>query len=141
MGEVKGQISLNFDYHVHFKDFLYKTLCVFSQMKDTEHIRQEFHSVTWVMPQGWDFGANEVKYHNFWLSCPFQRFLYQNLCVFLQIKDRKHIEHNFYFVAGVMTWGCWRVKNLSVGICDGAPSTVHSNKLFEWVALQQYAKQ
>ena len=26
-------------------------------MKDTKHIRQEFHSVTWVMPQGWDFGA------------------------------------------------------------------------------------
>ena len=35
LGEVKGQISLNFDYHVHFKDFLYQTLCVFSQMKDT----------------------------------------------------------------------------------------------------------
>ena len=30
---------------------------VFSQMKDAKHIRQEFHSVTWVMPQGWDFGA------------------------------------------------------------------------------------
>ena len=30
---------------------------VFSQMKDTKHIRQEFHSVTWVMPQGWDFKA------------------------------------------------------------------------------------
>ena len=27
-----------------------------SQIKDTKH-RQDFHSVAWVMPQGWDFGA------------------------------------------------------------------------------------
>ena len=27
------------------------------QMKDTKHIRQDFHSFTLVMPQGWDFGA------------------------------------------------------------------------------------
>ena len=26
-------------------------------MKDTKHIRWDFHSVAWVMPQGWDFGA------------------------------------------------------------------------------------
>ena len=26
-------------------------------MKDTKHIRRDFHSVIWVMPQGWDFGA------------------------------------------------------------------------------------
>ena len=56
-GEVKGQISLNFCYHVNFKDFLYQILCVFSQMKDTKHVRWDFYSVTWVMPQGWDFGA------------------------------------------------------------------------------------
>ena len=49
----KGQISLNFNY----KDFLYHTLCLFSQMKDTKHIRQGFNSVHWVMPQGSDFGA------------------------------------------------------------------------------------
>ena len=36
---------------------LYQTMCVFSQMKDTKHIRQDFHSVTWVMPKGWDFGV------------------------------------------------------------------------------------
>ena len=53
----KGQISFNFNYKVNFKDFLYQTLCVFSQIKDTKHIRQDFHSVTWVMPQEWDFGA------------------------------------------------------------------------------------
>ena len=31
-------------------------LCVFSQMKDTKHIRRDFYSVAWVMPQEWDFG-------------------------------------------------------------------------------------
>ena len=36
---------------------LFQTLCVFSQMKDTKHIRRDFHYVVWVMPQGWDFGA------------------------------------------------------------------------------------
>ena len=33
------------------------------------------------------------------------RFLYQTLCAFLQIKDRKHIEQNFLSVAGVMHQG------------------------------------
>ena len=26
-------------------------------MKDTKHIRRDFYSVLWVMPQGWDFGG------------------------------------------------------------------------------------
>ena len=37
----KGQISFNFNYKVN----LYQTLCVFSQMKDTKHIRRDFNSV------------------------------------------------------------------------------------------------
>ena len=53
----KGQISFNFNYKVNFKDFLYQTLCVSSQMKDTKHIRRDFHSAPLVMPQGWDFEA------------------------------------------------------------------------------------
>ena len=51
----KGQISFNFNYS-HFQRFLFQTLCVFSQMKDTKHIRRVFYSVAWVMPQGWDLG-------------------------------------------------------------------------------------
>ena len=47
--------------------------------------------------------------------------------MFSQIKDRKHIEHYFHAVAGVMPqgWdlGVLRVKNFSVGICDGVPLT------------------
>ena len=36
-------------YHLISK-FLYQTLCVFSQMKDTKHISRDFFSVAWVMP-------------------------------------------------------------------------------------------
>ena len=52
-------------------------------------------------------------------------FLFQTLCAFLQIKDRKHIEQNFLSVAGghapgVGFGGAGWVKNLSVQICYGA---------------------
>ena len=42
------------------------------------------------------------------------KILYQTLCVFSQIKDRKHIEHNFHPVAGVMPHG-WDLGVLEVG--------------------------
>ena len=50
-----------------------------------------------------------------------------------QIKDRKHIEQNFHSVAWVMPqWWDLGVlggggQNFSVGIRDGAPSTVPSS--------------
>ena len=56
----KGQISLNifkFQLLSQFQRFLNQTLCVFSQMKDIKHIRRDFHSATWAMPQGWDSGV------------------------------------------------------------------------------------
>ena len=40
-----------------FQRFLSHILCVFSQLKDIKHIRGDFHSVAWVMPQGWDLGV------------------------------------------------------------------------------------
>ena len=46
------------------KIFIPNCVFVFSQMKDTKYIRRDFHSVTWVMPQGWDlghWGAQGVK--------------------------------------------------------------------------------
>ena len=46
------QISIS-----HFQRFLNQTLCVFSQMKDIKHYGRDFHSVAWVMPQGWDLGV------------------------------------------------------------------------------------
>ena len=55
-GGVKRSNIIEFQLQSQFQRFLYQTLCVFSLMKDTKHIRQDFHSVAWVMPQGWDFG-------------------------------------------------------------------------------------
>ena len=53
------------------------------------------------------------------------------------LQEGKYIEQNFYSVAGVMPQG-WDfgvlgggVKNLSVGICDGAPSTAHSSLTYQ----------
>ena len=44
-------------------------------MKDTIHIRRDYHSVPWVMPQGWDFealgvprGAKKIFFFQTW-SC------------------------------------------------------------------------
>ena len=57
-----------------------------------------------------------------------------NLCVFSQIKDRKHTEQNFQFVASIrpqgLHWGAGGVKNFSVVICDGAPLTARSSLCF-----------
>ena len=47
---------IKFQLQSQSKDFLYGTLCVFSQMKDRKHIQRNFHLVAWVMPQGLDFG-------------------------------------------------------------------------------------
>ena len=55
----KGQISLNIikiQLQSQFQRFLNQTLCVFSQMKDIKHIRQDFHLTAWDMSQGWDLG-------------------------------------------------------------------------------------
>ena len=38
------------------KIFIPNFVCVLT-IKDTKHIRRDFYSVAWVMPQGWDFWA------------------------------------------------------------------------------------
>ena len=48
----RGQISLNFNYKVNFKVFLFQTLCVFSEIKDVKHIKRDFHSIAWVQGVG-----------------------------------------------------------------------------------------
>ena len=47
---------IKFRITCQFQRFLYQTLCVFSQMKDTKHIRRDLHSVTLVMPLGKTLG-------------------------------------------------------------------------------------
>ena len=52
----KGQILLNLNYKVNFKVFLNQTLCIFLQIKDIKHIRQDFPLSAWVMPRGGALG-------------------------------------------------------------------------------------
>ena len=52
----RGQ-KVKYYLHVNFKDFLYQTLCVFTQIKDRKHIGQNFHSVARVMPCGGTCGC------------------------------------------------------------------------------------
>ena len=47
---------------------LYQTLCLFSQMKDTKHIRRVFNSVAWVLPQGSALGALGCRGGNFYFQ-------------------------------------------------------------------------
>ena len=47
-------------------------------MKDTKHIRRDFYSVAWVMPQGWDFGALGVpRGSNIFFSFKYGHVVYQ----------------------------------------------------------------
>ena len=49
-GGVKRWNIIQFQLQSQFQRFLFQTLCVYSQMKDTKHIRRDFYSVAWVMP-------------------------------------------------------------------------------------------
>ena len=56
----KGQELLNiikFQLQSQFQRSLNQSLCVYSQMKDVKHIRQDFNLAVWVMPQGRDLGV------------------------------------------------------------------------------------
>ena len=44
--------------------FSYQTLCVFLQIKYLKHIEQDICSDAWVMPQGWDLGAQGLTFFN-----------------------------------------------------------------------------
>ena len=51
----KGHISLNiikFQLQSQLQRFFNQTLCIFSDMKDIKHIRQDFHFVAWVGLRG-----------------------------------------------------------------------------------------
>ena len=56
-GGAKRSNIIYFQLQSQFHRFLYQNVCVFSQIKDTKHIKRDLHHVAWSMPQGWDFGA------------------------------------------------------------------------------------
>ena len=56
-GGAKRSVIIKSQLHFYqFPRFFSQTLCVFSQMKDIKHVRQDFHSVAWVMPSGGTWG-------------------------------------------------------------------------------------
>ena len=57
LGGAKRSNIIKSQSQSQFQRFLNQTLCVFSQLKDIKHIRRDFHSVAWVMPQGWNLGV------------------------------------------------------------------------------------
>ena len=61
---VKRSSTIKLQFQSQFQRFLYQTLCVFSQIKDIKHIKQDFHSVAWVMLQMWDFGVKKLIFPN-----------------------------------------------------------------------------
>ena len=77
---------------------------------EQNRMQVKFHPRVKLMSLGSGQGSNIIKFR---LPYHFQSFLYQSLCVFSQIKDRKHIEQNFHSVAKVMprggTVGCWSI--------------------------------
>ena len=116
----KGQISLN--YIVNFKYFLHQNLFVFSQMKYIKHIRRDFYSVAWVMPQGWDTRCwgTKIKFS-------------EHSHVAIQIKKGWSVDQDTLksFTLESNWWPLGGSKGQipfdffkSVGICDGAPSNV-----------------
>ena len=90
----KGQIYLDiikFQLQSQFHRFLNQTLCVFSQIEDNKHIRRDFHSVAWVMPQGSDLG---VPWGVEWSNCFFPKFN-QIWCV-SNLHQWHMQQHNFW---------------------------------------------
>ena len=107
----KGQISLNiikFQLQSQFQRFLNQTLCVFSHMKDTKHIRRDFHSAAWVMPQGSDFG---VPWGVWGVKIFFFSNFNQTWCVSYSHEWRMH-QHHFLGPRPLGPWGGAKRSNI-----------------------------
>ena len=69
-------------------------------------------------PNSWE-GVKRSNIIKFQLQSQFQRFVYQTLCVFSQIKDLKHTKWDFDSIAGhapgVGLWGAGVSKTLAWG--------------------------
>ena len=61
-------------------------------MKDTKHTRWDFHSVTLVMPQGWDFGALGVPREG-------KKYLFQTLSSGISNRDDEQNKMHVKFLS------------------------------------------
>ena len=69
-------------------------------MKETKHIRQDFYSVAWVMPSGWDLGVLRVQESN---SVP------NEVCELLTCMGRATAKVNLALPTGAL-WRGQKVK-------------------------------
>ena len=85
---------------------LFQTLCVFSQMKDTKHIRRAFYSVAWVIPRGgtWGYLGAKIKFRP--AVCPLCYLLLNHWTKFNQIWCVTY-SHEFIY------WGAQRKNFLA----------------------------
>ena len=107
-----------------FQRFINQTLCVFSQRKDIEQLRQDFHSVPESCPRVWDLGVGGQNFN-------FLNMIMWHIKLKLMSSRPGHIE-NLYPTIKLVTFGWGQRVNTnvpldffeSVGICDGASSNV-----------------
>ena len=86
---------------------------MFSQIKDTKHIRRDFYSVPWVMPQGWDFGALGVPRGA-------KNFFFQTWSCGISNWRGWQAEQSasWIFILGSNWWPCGEVKGqISLNLC------------------------
>ena len=78
-------------------------------MKDTKHIRRDFHSVPWVMPQGWDFGALGVPRGS-------KKNFFQTWSCGISNRQGWRAEQNAsnIFILGSNWWPCGKVKRSNI---------------------------
>ena len=73
--------------------------------------------------------GQKVKYHQIFVTVSISMTLYQTLCAFSQIKDRKHIEQNFFCCQGHAQGWYLGVLGESKTLARGfaMPLTAHSS--------------
>ena len=81
-------------------------------MKDTKHIRRDFHSDHWVMPQGWDFGALGVPRGS-------KTFFFQTWSCGISNRQGWRAEQNAskIFILGSNWWPWGEVKGQILNFC------------------------
>ena len=71
-GGAKRSNIIKSELQNQFQRFLNQALCIFPQMKDIKHIRQDFHSAAWAMPRdgtgGYRGGSKKIssKFNQIW---------------------------------------------------------------------------
>ena len=85
-GGVKMSNIIKFQLQSQFQRFVHQTLYVLTQMKDTKHIRRDFHSVAGSCPRGGTLGC--------WRCPGGQKFIFSNMVMFISNRREWRAERN-----------------------------------------------